>query len=365
MKVAIIHDWLTGMRGGERVLEAICELYPEADIFTLVYKKGTVGGVIEEHPIYESFINRFPLAATKYRHYLPLFPTAIEKFDLRQYDLVISSSHCAAKGVITKPNTVHISYVHSPMRYVWDLYYDYFSKAQTNALTRTFIAVCANYLRTWDVASAQRIDLIIANSNFVAKRIKKYWGKEAIVINPPVDISRFKSVAHKSEYYLIVSALVPYKRIDIAVEAFNHNGLPLKIVGSGPEISRLQKLAKSNIEFLGSPSDKEVVNLYAKAKAFIFPGEEDFGITPLEAMASGTPVIAYGSGGALETVINGQTGIYFSQQTAQSLQGALDQLDSVTWSNEVMKQQATKFSKQHFKTQLRRSIAQAIKDHAA
>lgn len=363
MKVAIIHDWLTGMRGGERVLEAICELYPEADIFTLVYKKGQIGGPIEDHRIYESFINRFPFAATKYRHYLPLFPTAIEKFDLRAYDLVISSSHCVAKGVITKPNTVHVSYIHSPMRYVWDLYYDYFSKAQTNPISRTIIAIAANYLRTWDVASSARIDLLIANSRFVSRRIKKYWGRDSVVVNPPVDISRFAPIEQKGDYYLVVSALVPYKRIDLAVEAFNRNGLPLKIVGSGPELDRLKKMAKSNIQFLGSPSDAEVVQLYAQAKAFIFPGEEDFGITPLEAMASGTPVIAYGSGGILETVIAGRTGLLFAEQTADSLNQAIIKAQDISWDPKAMHQHANGFNRHHFQHQLQDHINKAIAQH--
>ncbi len=363
MKVAIIHDWLTGMRGGERVLEAICELYPDADIFTLVYKKGSVGGQIEQHRIYESFINRFPFAATKYRSYLPIFPTAIEKFDLRAYDLVISSSHCVAKGVITKPNTLHISYIHSPMRYVWDLYYDYFSKAQTNALSRTIIAITANYLRSWDVTSSNRVDLLIANSHFVAKRIKKYWNKNAVVINPPVSIDRFTPISKKGDYYLVVSALVPYKRIDVAVEAFNHNGLPLKIVGSGPEIPRLKAMAKDNIQFLGSPSDDEVIQLYAKAKAFIFPGEEDFGITPLEAMASGTPVVAYGSGGVLETIVENKTGVLFDQQTAQALNNAIQKLDTIKWNSHNMNTHAKKFSRTQFKAQFKSEVEKAQLAH--
>jgi glycosyltransferase involved in cell wall biosynthesis len=349
MRVALIHDWLTGMRGGERCLEVLCELYPDADIFTIVYDPGSVGSPIEDHRIYESFISRFPLAKTKYRHYLPLFPAAVEKFDLRSYDLVISSSHCAAKGVITRPQTFHMSYVHSPMRYVWDLYYDYFGKDQVAAMQRVAIAAFANYLRSWDVTSSVRIDYAVANSRFVARRIKKYWGKEAEVLHPPVSVDRFTSGMPKEDYDLIVSALVPYKRIDLAIDAYNELGRPLKIVGTGPEYAALKSRARNNIEFLGFADDTTVANLYARARTFVFPGEEDFGITPLEAMASGTPVVGYGSGGLLETVIDGETGILFAEQTPRALLDALKLAKEIDFNQDDLRVQAKRFDRLHFK----------------
>lgn len=326
MRVALVHDWLTGMRGGEKVLEVFCELFPEADLYTLLHIPGSVSKTIENRKIYTSFVQGMPFAAKRYRMMLPLFPMAIEGFDLSGYDLVLSSSHCVAKGVIPPPGALHISYVHTPMRYVWDMYYEYFG---TKGFKGKVIGAFAHYLRIWDVSSSCRVDHYIANSAHVAKRIKKYYRRDSTVIHPPVDCSRFSVGAGPEDYYLVVSAFAPYKKIDIAIEAFNRTGLKLKIIGSGQDEARLKKIAGPNIEFLGWKSDSEIAEYYGKCRALIFPGEEDFGIVPLEAMASGRPVIAYGKGGALETIVpvgskaKSPTGIFFDEQTCAALEEAV------------------------------------------
>jgi len=326
LKVALVHDWLTGMRGGERVLEEICKVFPKAELFTLLHLKGKVSKIIEDREIHTSFIQKLPFAATRYRSYLPLFPTAIERFNLSGFDLVISTSHCVAKGVITSPYTCHISYVHTPMRYVWEMYQQYFGDERLGRLARLVVPYIANYLRMWDVASSKRVDYFIANSKNVADRIEKHYGRRSKVIYPPADVDRFRHGPDEG-YYLIVSAFAPYKRIDLAVEAFNRIGLPLKIAGTGQDYKRIKKVCSQNIELLGWLRDEEIAELYARCRALIFPQEEDFGITPVEAQASGKPVIAFGKGGALESV-NGvfirrgappvwpekPTGVFFPEQ---------------------------------------------------
>lgn len=339
MRVALVHDWLTGMRGGESVLEVICEIFPSADLYTLVHVPGSVSKTIEDRRLVTSFVQGLPLSRSRYRSYLPLFPLAAESFDLSGYDLVVSSSHCVAKGVITPPDTPHISYIHTPMRYVWDRFGDYFGR--TGGLARLPISVFSHYLRSWDAASASRVDAYVANSRFVAARVRKYLGRTSRVIYPPVDCSRFNLTtvpARGPDYYLVVSAFVPYKRVDLAIEAFNRTGRRLVVVGSGPDESRLKKTAGPNVEFAGRPTAEELAGLYAGCRALVFPGVEDFGIVPLEAMASGRPVVAYGRGGALETVvppanIDGTgcvlppTGVFFGEQTAESLNRAVESLE--------------------------------------
>ena len=332
--VALVHDWLTGMRGGEKVLEAMCEIWPDADVYTLLHIPGKLSPAIEAMNIRTSFIQNLPLAASKYRNYLPLFPTAIEGFDLREYDLVLSTSHCVAKGVITAPHTCHISYLHTPMRYVWDLYDDYFGPQRVRSVVkRALIRLFAGYLRLWDAASANRVDLYLCNSGFVAKRIAKYYRREATVINPPVDVERYRPGDKVGDYYLIVSAMAPYKRLDLAVEAAARKGFKLKVVGIGEDMKVLQSMAGSKVEFLGWRSGEELTKLYRGCKAFLFPGQEDFGITPVESQACGRPVIAYASGGALETVrgvFPGEeirpdvTGVFFRRQTVESLVEAVE-----------------------------------------
>lgn len=326
MRVALVHDWLTGMRGGEKVLEVFCELYPEADLFTLIHVPGSVSEIIEKRLIKTSFIQRLPFSKKRYRSMLPLFPLAIEGFNLNGYDLVVSSSHCVAKGVIPPPDSAHISYIHTPMRYVWDMYHEYFGGTGLKARA---INLFVHYLRMWDVSSSARVDSFIANSRHVAKRVEKYYRREADVIHPPVECGRFRLISGKpDDYYLAVSAFAPYKRLDMAVDAFNRLGHKLKIIGTGQDEKKLKQMAGANIEFLGWKTDTEIAEYYSRCKALIFPGEEDFGIVPLEAMASGRPVIAYGKGGALETIIPASgslksagepTGVFFYEQTVDAL----------------------------------------------
>ncbi|TFH00430.1 MAG: glycosyltransferase family 4 protein, partial [Calditrichales bacterium] len=274
-KVAVVHDWLNGMRGGEKVLEALLEILPDADLFTLLHEPGSVSERIENRKIVTSFIDRLPYKTNHYRHYLPLFPTAIELFDFKEYDIIISTSHCVAKGVRTPPNTLHISYLHSPMRYVWDMYEDYFSPDQIGWLSRRIIPMFANYLRMWDVTSSNRVDHFIANSAHVAKRIMKYYRRSAEVIHPPVDTDLLPVSAASEEYYLIVSALVPYKRVDLAVRTFNRMGKRLIVIGDGPEKADLHRTGAKNIEFLDWLPNEQLYKYYSGCKALIFPGEED------------------------------------------------------------------------------------------
>jgi glycosyltransferase involved in cell wall biosynthesis len=327
MKVALVHDWLTGMRGGEAVLEELCERYPEAPIFTLVHVRGSVSPIISSHPIVTSFVQGLPLSGRKYRSYLPLFPRAIEQFDLSGFDLVISTSHCVAKGIRPRPGALHLCYCHTPMRYVWDQYDQYWSPGLAPAWMRAAMALVAPRLRRWDVASASRVGFFAANSLNVARRIMRHYEREAEVIYPPVDTGAFRPAeGGPGDYFLIVSAFVPYKRIDLAVEAFNRIGYPLKVVGSGAMESRLRAMARPNVEWLGWQDRTELAALYAGCRALIFPGEEDFGIVPVEAMAAGRPVIALGRGGALETVIpprhpcgRAPTGLLFREQSVEGL----------------------------------------------
>ncbi|MCF6156352.1 MAG: glycosyltransferase family 4 protein [Candidatus Brocadia sp.] len=342
MRVAIVHDWLTGMRGGEKVLEVFCELFPEADIFTLIHRHGSVSKTIEDRNIQTSFLQRVPLAKRNYRSFLLLFPLAIEGFDMREYDMVLSSSHCVAKGVLTSPSAVHVCYCHTPMRYVWDHYYTYFGNGKKGIISRFLIPAIAHYLRMWDVASSNRVDYFVANSYHVANRIKKYYKRSAEVIHPPVDCSLYTPPESQREgdYYLVVSAFAPYKRIDIAVDAFERMSLPLVIIGGGQEEEQIRKMAKKHVQCIGWQSSESLKEYYRGCKALIFPGEEDFGIVPLEAQACGKPVIAFAKGGVLETVHGvyahcdsamektpggpeTPTGVFFTKQTTESLMEAV------------------------------------------
>ena len=377
MKVALVHDWLTGMRGGEKVLEVFCELFPDAHLYTLLHNRGSLSNTIEGMDIRTSFIQKLPLIKKKYRYILPIFPTAIERFDLRGYDLVLSSSHCVAKGVITGADTLHICYCFTPMRYIWDLYSLYFGKTRAGVITRIATSLVLNYLRKWDLESSKRVDRFVAISRYIAERIKKNYGRDSDLIYPPVDCSYFEPGLANDGFYLMVSPLAPNKRVDLAVEAFNTIGLPLIVIGSGQEEKKLEKLAGKNIELMGWQPDEIVREHYANCKALIFPGVEDFGIVPLEAQACGKPVIAYGKGGALETIVpldeniknekeqsSSATGMFFYEQTAESLANAVARFEDVqgqfNW--QAIRKNAESFDRVIFKEKIRDYIDQKYKE---
>ena len=328
MRVAIIHYWLVGMRGGEKVLESLLRMFPEAEIFTHVYLPEKVSPLIRSHKVHTTSIARLPMASRLYQKYLPLMPRALEEIDLTGFDLIISSEAGPAKGVIPPPDSVHICYCHSPMRYLWDQYHVYRNNA--GFLTRQIMPRLASSLRTWDTVSAARVDAFAANSRHVALRINKYWRREADVVHPPVAVKDFSPVseADRGGFYLWAGELAPYKRPDIAIEAFNRLNKPLIVIGGPPKTERaLAKSANDNIRFLGHVPFEKMKKYLACCKALIFPGEEGFGIVPVEAMASGRPVIAYGRGGALDTVIDGQTGLLFHDQSVDGLIEAVERFE--------------------------------------
>ena len=357
LKVALVHDWLTGMRGGEKCLEVLCELFPEADLYTLLHQKGKLSQNIESRSIRTSFVQHLPFGLKKYRHYLPLFPLAIEQFDLSAYDLIVSSSHCVAKGVRPNNSTFHISYVHTPMRYVWDQFNTYFRQPRTSWPVRIGAELMRPYLQRWDRNTAKRVDTFLCNSNNIRKKILEYYGRESQVIYPPVDLSRFKPGDTKADYYLMVGAFAPNKRVDLAVHAFNKLKLPLKISGSGQDEEYCRSIAGETIEFLGTLSNEKLLELYQQARALVFPGEDDFGITPLEAQACGTPVIAFAAGGVLETVTD-QTGLFFKEQKVEALVKAVEIMEH-KWEvfvPEKFQEQLSRFGRGHFKEQMAHAI---------
>ncbi|MEW6652262.1 MAG: glycosyltransferase [Bacteroidota bacterium] len=363
LKIALVHDWLTGMRGGEKVLEVLCELYPEAALFTLLHNKGTLSETIENMKIRTSFIDKLPSKERKYRSYLPLFPIAIETFDFSEYDLVISTSHCVAKNVKVK-NGLHICYCHTPMRYVWEMFDEYFGKGKAGFVTRTAMKIAAPILRKWDVLTSSRVNYYIANSRYVAGRIKNYYNRTSEVIHPPVDSSTFQISKESGDYYLVVSALVPYKKNEIVIEAFNKLGKKLLVVGTGPEEAKLKSIAQENCTFLGWKSNEELAKYYAGCKALLFPGIEDFGIVPLEAMACGKPVIAFANGGALETVVDQKTGIYFFEQNSDAIVEAVLKLEQTTYDTQIIREHAMNFSREKFKERIKAYIGAKIKLHS-
>jgi len=363
MKIALVHDWLTGMRGGEKCLEVLCELFPDAPIYTLLHNKGTMSPQIESKKIFTSFINNLPAKQKQYRKYLPLFPFAIAQFDLTEYDLVISTSHAVAKNVCVRKDAIHICYCFTPMRYIWDMYEQYFGREKAGLVIRIAMKIIAPLLRWWDVKTSTRVTYFIAISEEVRSRIMKHYHRASDMIYPPVDTEQFQLSTTAEDFYLIVSALVPYKRVDLAVEVFNKNGKKLVIAGTGPEADKLKVNATSNITFLGWQSDEELAQLYAKCTALIFPGEEDFGIVPLEAQASGKPVVAFSKGGALETIIDGKSGVFFPKQTAESLQQAFERLSLIKFNSTDIRRHALGFSRSIFKQKIKEYIEGKVRQH--
>lgn len=361
MRVALVHDYLNQYGGAERVLKALCEIFPYAPIYTLVYSEKLTLGAFKDRRVHTSFLQKIPFAKSYHRLFPILMPAAIEEFNLRRFQIVISSAYSYAKGVITAPGTLHISYCHTPLRYAWDDCHRYTEEFGFPSFIKKLVPFGVNYIRLWDRISSARPDLFIANSSFVASRIKKYYSREAEVVYPPVDTHFYRPIpeAGQGDYYLMVGRLLTYKRFDMAIKAFNRLGPPLKIVGEGPEEKRLKKKALPNVEFLGRLSDEELHSYYCSSKAFIFPQEEDFGITPVEAMACGRPVIAYRGGGALETVVEGKTGVLFRRQTPEGLIQAVEDFDSYKFNPKLIRQHALKFDKEIFKRKIRSFVEEA------
>ncbi len=356
-RVAIIHDWLTGMRGGERCLEVLCELFPKAPVFTLLHVPGSVTPAIENRRIVTSFVQHLPRAAARYRQYLPLFPLAIRRFDLSGYDLAVSMSHCVAKGVRVPAGALHLSYCFTPMRYVWDLYDDYFG-ARAGLATRWLVPPVAAALRRWD-RRTDGVHGFVAISEHIADRIWRVYGRASDVIHPPVDVERFGISERVDDYYLVVSALVPYKRVDLAIGAANRLRRRLLVVGTGPEAAGLRALAGPTVEFLGWRHDREVAELYARCRALLFPSVEDFGITPLEAAAAGRPTLALARGGARETMVGldanePPTAVFFGEQTVEALVAAIRTFEASEdrFDPKALRARAERFDRPVFKRRL-------------
>jgi glycosyltransferase involved in cell wall biosynthesis len=348
------------MRGGEKCLEVLCELFPDAPIYTLLHLKGAMSPLIESKTIHTSFLQHFPFVEQKYRMYLPLFPLAISTFDFSEYDLILSASHCVAKGARPRRAALHLCYCFTPMRYVYEMYDEYFGKGQAGLPVRLAMKVAAPMLRLWDRKTAGRVHHFIAISDHVRQRISRHYNREAEIIFPPVDIAKFRLSEKDEGYYLIVSALVPYKKVDLAVKAFNKIGKRLVVVGKGPDEEKLRRLAEPNVEFVGWKNDADLASLYAGCTALIFPGEEDFGIVPLEAMASGKPVIAFGKGGALETVQEGKSGVFFYEQTVESLENAVVKATHTGFDPKNIRDRALQFSREIYKENMKRFIDEKI-----
>lgn len=356
MNVALIHDWLTNMGGAERVVINFKEIYKEAPIYTTLYNPDNLDEELRNINVRTSFLQSSKNLKRGHQKLLPFMPMAFESFDLNEYDIVLSSSSSCAKGVITNPNTMHVCYCHTPMRYAWEYYYEYANEWGLNKIKGRLLKYVMNYIRMWDRVSADRVDYFIANSENVAKRIWKHYRRESVVIHPPVRCNLFSISDIDEDYFLIVSRLVPYKRIDLAVEAFNELGLPLVVIGGGKDLDRLKDMAKDNIKFLGRQSDEVIKEYYSKCRAFIFPGEEDFGITPLEAQASGRPVIAYGKGGALETVIDRKTGVFFKKQNVEYLKRSIKEFENLNFDKLFIRKHAEEFDEEVFKRKIKNFI---------
>ena len=374
MKLAIVHDWLTGMRGGERALEVVCERFPGAELFTLVHVPGSVSPVIERRPIHTSFVQRLPFVKRWYRVYLPLFPTAVERFRFDRFDRVLSLSHCCVKSIIHPASAPHVCYCLTPMRYAWDQFDAYFGPERIGALGSALMRPVMARLARWDKETAGRVDRYVAISHYVAGRIDRYYNREAKVVYPPVDTAFFHPNAIRPERFaLVVSALVPYKRINLAIDACTRAGVPLKIVGDGPERAALERLATGQTEFLGRRSDDAIRDLYRRAGVVLLPGEEDFGIVPLEAQACGRPVVALGRGGAVETVVPGETGWLVDKATGEAFADAVTRALDTPLDGATIRRHAEQFGRERFgdeiealvNSDLRRPVLDMTERHGA
>lgn len=362
MKIALVHDYLNQMGGAERVVETLHELFPEAPLYTSIYLPENMPDSFRRMNIKTSFMQKLPFLDKHFKKYLLLYPYAFRQFKLDDYELVLSSSSGWAKGVNVSPKTCHICYCYTPMRWVWN-YQDYIARENFGWLTKKTLPLAINWLRRWDLATNFRVDHFVAISQCVAQRIKKYYHREATVIYPPVNTSLYQPAGQVEDFYLVVSRLNTYKKIDLVVETFNELGLHLKIIGTGPYQKILQNMAKTNIEFLGRVSDQKLADYYARCKALIFPGEEDFGIAPLEAQAAGRPVIAYAGGGAIETVVEGKTGIFFREQTAEALNRTIHSFEKMNFNPLEIRKHAQKFDREVFKSKLTAFIKEKYEEH--
>lgn len=356
MNLAIVHEWLTNMGGSERLIINFKELFPEAPIYTTIYNPDNLDDELKNIDVRTSFLQNKRNAKTNHQKFFPFMPAAFESFDLTSYDVVLSSSTSCSKGVITRPDTMHICYCNSPMRYGWEFYYEYINNDVNSKIKKLLIKYLMNYMRVWDRASSDRVDYFIANSENVARRIWKHYRRESVVIHPAVRVKKFDVGNIDEDYFLIVSRLVAYKKVDLAIKVFNELKLPLVIIGDGGERKKLESMANDNIKFLGRQPDSVIKEYYSKCRAFVFPGEEDFGITPLEAQASGRPVIAFGKGGALETVVNEKTGIFFSDQTEEKMKEAINKFQSMTFDKNVIRKHAEGFDEEIFKQKINNYI---------
>ncbi|MBM0204177.1 glycosyltransferase [Micromonospora sp. STR1s_5] len=365
MKVAIVHYWLVGMRGGEKVLESLCRMYPDADIFTHAYVEENVSAIVRAHKIQTTFIGSLPRARALYKVYLPLMPLALEQLDLSEYDLVISSESGPAKGVIPRPGALHVCYCHTPMRYVWNMYHEY--KRRSGFLTKLSMPLFSHYLRLWDVTSASRVDHFVANSETVKARIERYYRRAATVIHPPVACGDFEVVSEHElgDFYLMVGELVRYKRPELAVRAFNELGKRLVVIGGGEMLAELRRIARPNVTVLGSQPFEVLRHHLSRCQGLIFPGEEDFGMVPVEAMASGRPVLAFGVGGATETVLDGLTGRFFPEQTVASVIAGVEQMERTTFHSHLIAKHAEEFSVVQFEARMKQLIDQLLADRAS
>jgi glycosyltransferase involved in cell wall biosynthesis len=364
-RVALVHDWLTGMRGGEKVLDAICEVFPDAPLTTLVRVPGSVSARIEARPIRTSFVQALPAPARFYRHYLPLYPLAVRLLDFQGADLVVSSSHCAAKSVIVPEGAVHVCYCHSPMRYAWDQFEEYFGPARVGPVTSRLMRPVMRRIARWDQVTADRVDRFLSNSQYVAGRIRRYYNRGSTIVYPPVDTDYYTPQSRaESQNFLIVSALVPYKRLDVAIDACRRLQAPLRIVGTGPERERLERRAGDGVEFLGWQTDQQIRELYRSSRATLLPGTEDFGIVPVESQACGTPVVALNAGGARETVIDGETGVLVDGRSVEAFAGGLERALQTTFDPLAVRRNAERFSRANFVTSFTLAVEQAIADKA-